>query len=415
VKGDVEFWTGSDALEFADTGGIVTDGGIVDEFNEALGVSTAMVMLPVGVGDGRIVDKSPVEKKGTVDQLMETNDSLEMLPEGVGNAAVVLSNGRVVGGISVTTVTLPVGTDTVTFVVAVTTNVEADSTENGGSADDGVISGTCTVEFTTGIPTVTEPVPTGTVTVIVVFTGTELVVTGREKLPERSASDSGMEEVVFPVGAAVELGGAVTGKVELTGGISTVVVKPVERGTVSTKVVLALGVSMATVMLVEGVMTPLAPVELAVAERLNSPVRSPSLGLNGVPAEVVGTGGITPESPAEVEKPVTKESVKLPDPPREILADGVGSVLAGGMTPSVPMLFVTAVAPLIVKFAVATAVVMTSVRTVGVTTPFPPVERTTEALPATVVFVMTTTTVSEESAVTTVGVSTPPAPVEVLV
>lgn len=40
VKGVVEFWNGSDSVEFRDTGGIVADGGgTVVEFNEALGVS----------------------------------------------------------------------------------------------------------------------------------------------------------------------------------------------------------------------------------------------------------------------------------------------------------------------------------------------------------------------------------------
>jgi hypothetical protein len=62
-----------------------------------------------------------------------------MLPVGVGKGAVVLSKGLVVGGISVTRVTLPVGTESVMLVVAVTTKVEADSDSDGG---DGVISGT---------------------------------------------------------------------------------------------------------------------------------------------------------------------------------------------------------------------------------------------------------------------------------
>lgn len=88
-----------------------------------------------------------------------------ILPVGVGSGAVVLSNGRVVGGISVKTVTLPEGRESVTLVVAVTTKVETDSAvrggavgntpvefaEPGGIAEEGVISGTGTVEFSTGV------------------------------------------------------------------------------------------------------------------------------------------------------------------------------------------------------------------------------------------------------------------------
>jgi hypothetical protein len=115
------------------------------------------------------------------------------------------------------------------------------------------------VEFTTGISIVVEPVLRGGVSVNVVFTGTE-----REKLPERSASLDGMDELVLNVGAAVELGAEVMGRLELSDGISIVVVTPVESGMVSTRVVFALGVSTGTVKFDEGVMKPLALVELAV-------------------------------------------------------------------------------------------------------------------------------------------------------
>lgn len=169
------------------------------------------------------------------------------MPVGVGNGAVVLSKGRVVGGINVTSVTFPVGTESVTLVVAVTTRVDPDSDSVGG---DEVIS---------IIPTVVGPVLRGSVSVDVVFTGME-----REKLPERSASLDGMEELVLNVGAGVELGADVIGRLEFTDGISTVTVTPVDSGTVSTRVVFVLGVSTGIVRFDEGVMKPLALVELTV-------------------------------------------------------------------------------------------------------------------------------------------------------
>lgn len=52
-----------------------------------------------------------------------------MLPVGVGNGAVVLSKGRVVGGIKVT---LPLGRESVMFVVAVTTRVSGVWDAGGG-------------------------------------------------------------------------------------------------------------------------------------------------------------------------------------------------------------------------------------------------------------------------------------------
>lgn len=215
-------------------------------------------------------------------------------------------------------------------------------------------------------------------------------------------------------------------------------VKPVERGTVSVSVVFALGVSMAIVMFDEGVMKPFALVELVMRvllERENRPVRSPSLGLNGTVEEValLDAGGITPEAPVELVKPVADASVKLLPPDSEI-PDGVGvgigrvmfavsvttKVPPGGMTPLPPVLFAVTVSRVIVKFAVPAAVVMSSVTTVGVMIPLPPVELkvaievdvANEALPEIVVFEMTTTTVSDETAVITVGVSTPLSPVD---
>lgn len=56
-----------DVVEFEDTGGIVTDaGGTVVEFKGTLGVSITIVILPVDDG-GRIVERLPVEKDGTVE------------------------------------------------------------------------------------------------------------------------------------------------------------------------------------------------------------------------------------------------------------------------------------------------------------------------------------------------------------
>lgn len=310
-----------------------------------------------------------------------------VLPVGVGSGAVVLSNGRVVGGISVT---LLLGRLSVMFVVAVTTRVEADSDTSG----EGVILGITMVEFTTGISIVVEPVLNGKVRVKVVFTATEV-----EYEPVRFAS----------------------------------VVEMSSEG---------VGVSMAVVRLAEGVMNPLAPVEFAVRVRLKLPKRSPLL-LVKVAAVVVGPvaveltvmGGMTPDAAVELVKPVPKAVEKLPEPSNEIPAVGVGrgrvvfavsvttSVLPGGITPLSPVLFAVAVPMVMVKFPVAAAVVMTSVTTVGVRMPLLPVELNVaievdvaiEAFPESVVFETMTTTVSDETAVITVGVSTPPDPVDVTV
>lgn len=52
--------------------------------------------------------------------MIDTSGGNVMLPVGVGSGAVVLSKGRVVGGIKVT---LVLGRESVMFVVAVTTRV----------------------------------------------------------------------------------------------------------------------------------------------------------------------------------------------------------------------------------------------------------------------------------------------------
>lgn len=57
----------ADVVEFRDTGGRVTDGGTVVEFDGTLGVSTTIVMFVVGVVGGRMVERLPVEKDGTVE------------------------------------------------------------------------------------------------------------------------------------------------------------------------------------------------------------------------------------------------------------------------------------------------------------------------------------------------------------
>lgn len=52
--------------------------------------------------------------------MIDTSGGNVILPVGVGSSAVVFSKGRVVGGIKVT---LPLGRESVMFVVAVTTRV----------------------------------------------------------------------------------------------------------------------------------------------------------------------------------------------------------------------------------------------------------------------------------------------------
>jgi hypothetical protein len=67
LYGTVEFWVGTGMVEFSETGGRVTEGGTVVEFDGTLGVSTTIVMFVVGVEGGRMVDRLPVEKDGTVE------------------------------------------------------------------------------------------------------------------------------------------------------------------------------------------------------------------------------------------------------------------------------------------------------------------------------------------------------------
>lgn len=65
--------------------------------------------------------------------MIDTKVSVVMFPVGIGNGVVVvLSNGRVVGGIRVT---LPLGSESVKFVVAVTTKVP------GVDSGSGVVGG----------------------------------------------------------------------------------------------------------------------------------------------------------------------------------------------------------------------------------------------------------------------------------
>lgn len=288
--------------------------------------------------------------------------------------------------------------------------------------------------------TVIDPVLTGRVRVNVVFNELELL---REKLPERGASlvEPLKEDDVSLAGAVgVGVGTDSTTMVELMMGISTVEVKPVERGTVSTSVVLVLGVSTAVVRFDEGVANPLEAVEFVVAvavERLKTPVRSRSLLVNGGPVvvELVDAGGMTPDTPVEVVKAVSDPVEKLPTPPVEKTPEGVGTgrvvfkvsvtikVLPGVRTPLSPVLFAVAVPMMTVKLLVPAAVVMISVTIVGVTTLSVPVELKvatevaveTEPLPESVVLLISTIRVSDETAVMTVGVSTPLAPVDVMV
>lgn len=247
-----------------------------------------------------------------------------------------------------------------------------------------------------------------------------MVSTGRvsvdvvEKLPERGAS--GMDTVKDEVTLA-----------------GVVVIGPVERGTVSTRVVLVLGVSITVVRFDEGVANPLEAVEFEVAvalERLKEPERSPSVLVNDGPVEVelVGAGGITPNPPVDIVKAVSPPVEKLPMPlvakppvgvgmgsveltisvivsvplggmtpdalvlfavavaeerlkepersPSLLVNDGpveVALVDPGGITPIPPVLFAVAVAMMLVKLPTPAAVVMTSVTIVGVRTPPLPV------------------------------------------
>lgn len=443
-----------EVVEFTGTVGVVnTTGGPVVVFEGTLGVRIEIVKL-VEVG-GRIVEMFPSEKDETVDQLMDTRVVL-MLPVGVGAGAVVLSNGRVVGGISVM---LPED-DSVMSALVVTTGLDPSGV--------GTLS-TTMVEFTTGI-SIEDVVSTGRVRVEVEFTAMELE---REKLPERS---SVLVEPVKPgvvlLTGALGLGLDVTGTLVLTLGISMVAVKPVVNGTVSVRVVFTVGVSTTMDELSEGVGNPVDAVTfpVLVRVRLKLPLRSSVLvepvkpgvvvelagGITpDAPVEVVkavsdpmeklpmasvkkppvsvGMGGMTPDAPVEIVKAVPDPVVKLPTPPVEkpegtdtvefTVSVSTRVVSEGGMTPLLPVLLTVAVLTMTVMFPVPTAVVMISVTTVGVTMPSLPVELTVavdvkvenDPLPEIVVFEISTTSVSEETAVLRIGVSTPLDPVEMTV
>lgn len=171
---------------------------------------------------------------------METSEvSLVILPVGVGTGAVVLSKGRVVGGISVT---LPVGSDSVMFAVSVTTRVDGVSETSGAD----VVGGTTMVEFTIGISTVV--VPTGRVRVDVVLTAMELdLVIPPVRSSVFTVPLKVEEDTLREVEGVKELGAVVTGMVRM-------------------RVVLIVGVSTTMDELVEGEMTPLDAAELNLLE-----------------------------------------------------------------------------------------------------------------------------------------------------
>ena len=151
--------------------------------------------------------------------------------------------------------------------------------------------------------------------------------------------------------------------------------------------------------------------------------------------ELADAGGMTPDAPVEIANTVPDAIEKLPTPSIEKPPVGVGTdrvvlkvsvttnVLPEGMTPLSPVLFAAAVLMMTVTFSVPAAVVMISVTTVGVMMPLLPVELKVavevevamEALPDNVVFEISTTRVSDETAVITVGVSTLLVPVDVMV
>lgn len=331
-----------------------------------------------------------------------------MLPVGIGNGGVVvLSNGRVVGGINVTS---PLGSESVMFVVAVTTKIPGFDDDSG----TGVIGGTTTVELIIGISIL--PVPTGTVRVEVEFTTMELD-PDLEYEPLRSSLlvlPLKVDEDPLNEAVGVILGAEVIGTL---------------------RVMFALGVSMATDELDEGVAKPLDAVTfpvLVLLLRLKTPKRSPEVvvpikGTETVP--LVGAGGMTPDAPVETVTPVSNPVVKLPTPPVEIIpVVGTGSVEftvsvttkvpPGGMTPAPPVLFAVAVLIMTVILPPPVAVVMISVTTVGVATLSLPVTFRVAMdvnVVAEVLFEISTTRVSEETVVTTIGVSKPLVPVDVTV
>lgn len=326
-----------------------------------------------------------------------------MLPVGVGSGAVVLSKGRVVGGIRVT---LPLEKESVMFVVAVMTRVLGVSDAAGG----GVVVSTGTVS----VDVVERSVERDTVsTSVVLVLGVSIAVVtfdegvanpleavefevvvagGRLKEPERSPSllvNTGPVEV-----ALVDAGGITPlPPVEIVKAVSP----PVEKLPTPLAEKPPVGVGMGNVELTTSVITsvplggtnPDALVLFAMAmveERVNEPERSPSLLVNIGPVEVA-------------------------------LVD------AGGITPEPPVLFVVAVAMILVKLLTPVAVVMTSVMTVGVRIPPLPVALKVaievavvrDPLPESVVLLISTVRVSDETAVLRIGVSMPADPVDVMV
>ena len=317
----------------------------------------------------------------------------------------VLSNGRVVGGIRVT---LPLGSESVMFVVAVTTKVP------GVDSGNGVVGGTTRVELTIGISTL--PVPTGTVRVDVLFTAMELDL-DLEYEPLRSSL------LVVPVKVDEDSLNEAVGDTLGADVIGTL------------RVMFALGVSMATDELDEGVAKPLDAVifpVLVLLLRLKTPKRPPEVVVPIKGTEtvaLVGIGGMTPDAPVETVTPVSNPVVKLPTPPVEITSVvGTGSVeftvsvttmvLPGGMIPVPPVLLAVAVLMMTVTLPPPVAVVMISVTTVGVITLSLPVTFRVAIdvnVVAEVLFEISTTRVSDEAVVTTIGVSKPLAPVDVTV
>ncbi|KAF2624582.1 hypothetical protein BU25DRAFT_155828 [Macroventuria anomochaeta] len=125
-----------------------------------------------------------------------------------------------------------------------------------------------------------------------------------------------------------ELGADSTIRLEFTTRFLTVEVEPIDSGTVSTRVVLALGVSTAVVRFDEGVAHPLEAVEFAVLVRLMEPKRSPvNVGavMGPVAVELTDAGRITPDAPVELMKPVPDAVEKLPTPLVEKRPVGVGT------------------------------------------------------------------------------------------
>lgn len=189
-----------------------------------------------------------------------------------------------------------------------------------------------------------------------------------------------------------------------------------------------------------GGMTPVPPVETVkavsppVVKLPVPPVAKPPVGVGIGKVELtisvtirVPGGGMTPEELVLFAVAVAVEALKDPERLSSLLVNSgpveVALVDAGGITPDPPVLFAVAVAMMLVKLLTPTAVVITSVTTVGVRTPPLPValKVATEVavlrdpLPESVVLLISTMRVSDETAVLRIGVSIPADPVEVMV